>query len=79
MTCECICHEKDMPFCVMCEKKHPKELSAGYLIDQKLQGFFMDKDKNGNIKQLLFIYEKSDLTISWDHEKNTFKFTMASR
>ena len=67
-----------MPFCVKCEKKHPKELSAGYLIDQKLTGFFLDRDQDKNVKNLIFVFEKSELTVSWDEEKHTFKFAMST-
>ena len=51
--------------------------SPGFLIDQTLEGFFIDRiDNTDIIKNLIFVFSKATLTVSWDEEKNTFKFTV---
>jgi len=81
MKCQCKCHFDGMNNCAECLKYHTLEeqhrQSPGFLIDQTLEGFFMDKLTGTEIiKNLIFIFSKATLTISWDDKKNTFKFTV---
>jgi len=50
------------------------KISPGFLIDQKLTAFFLDRADDGSVKKLIFIFEKSTLEISWDKKKDSFKF-----
>lgn len=68
--------------CILCGDYHKLEdfaKSPGFLIDQKLDGFFIDRDNNNNIKNLIFQFERAEFIISWDKEKDSFKFSVAPR
>ena len=52
------------------------KISPGFLIDQKLTAFFLDKTDDGKVKNLIFVFEKSTLEISWDKKKDSFKFSV---
>ena len=52
------------------------KISPGFLIDQKLTAFFLDRADDGTVKNLIFVFEKSTLEISWDKKKDSFKFSV---
>lgn len=75
-SCDCICHSDGMNSCTMCMDKHTGKETAGYLIDQRLNGFFIDRDSDGKVKNLIFSFDSAELIISWDKEKDSFKFSI---
>jgi len=48
------------------------------LIDQKLEAFFVDKKPDTNeVVNIILVFEKNQLVIGWDKEKDTFKFSIS--
>ena len=52
------------------------KISPGFLIGQKLTAFFLDRADDKTVKNLIFVFEKSELEISWDKNKDSFKFSV---
>jgi len=50
--------------------------NPGKLIDQKLIGFFFDRDSDTHIRKLIFAFEENDFEIVYDEPNHTFKFTV---
>jgi hypothetical protein len=62
------------------ENTQKDTLNPGKLIDQKLLGFFFDREQEGQrIQKVIFDFEEHQLQIKWDVVNHTFMFGVSKK